>query len=403
MTASSWEAPAAAEGRRLKRVAVVVSEHAHEWEFGRALRIVDAVRRGAAAAHAPVEIVLATAGGMADPVPEALRQLPAGVRHRHVRWRLLDEGESRRALAYAGRPERAAGVHLVPDDGIQHLLDCDLWLVAAAGLSAAVLPLRPVVLMLEDWMHHAICGPGEVDSAGLVKAVGLAEGVVVFSDWMRDEAVHFLGADRRHVTRLPVPVPAFVMDRGPRSGAAASRHFVWCIDGRHPGHLAAAIRCLERYCGSQPPGLTCRIVPLCTAADGGPWLPEAVQGMADHPACQPLVDCASPAADDPARLAVELRDAAFLWYPGQAIDSRFMLAEAARCGLPCLVADAPANREFTAALGLDVAWADVHDDVAMAQALRVMTEWRGRDVGGVEPTAWDDSAADYWAALAVHA
>lgn len=402
MTASAWEASSAKDGRR-RRVAMVLSEHAHEWEFGRALRIAEALIRGAAAANASIEIVLATAGGMTDPTPEAFRRLPPGIRHRHVRWRLLDAGESRRALAYAGRPVCAASVHLVPDDGIRHLLDCDLWLVAAAGLSAAVLPLRPVVLMLEDWMHHAICGPGEVDPAGLVNAVDLAAGVVVFSEWMRDETVHFLGAERRRVARLPVPVPAVVVDRAPRRGAAAVRHFVWCIDGRHPGHLAAAIRCLEQYCGSQSPPLSCRIVPLRAQADGTPWLPEAVRAMAEHPLCRPLVDCASRAADDPGRLAAELRDAAFLWHPEQAVDSRFVVAEAARCGVPCLVADAPSTRECIAALGLDVAWADVHDQAAMGQALRAMPEWQGRDVAGVQSSEWDESATDCWAAVAEYA
>jgi glycosyltransferase involved in cell wall biosynthesis len=403
MTASSWEAPLADAGHRPRRVAVVVSDHAHAWEYGQTLRITDAVIRGAAAAGTSVEIVLATAGAMADPPPEIFRSLPQGVRHRHIRWRLLDAGESRRALAYAGQPECAAGVHLVPDDGIRHMLDCDTWLVTAAGLSAPVLPLRPVVLMLEDWMHHAICGPGDIDPASLVKAVGLAAGVVVFSEWMRDEAVHFLGADPRRVVRLPIPTPPVAVDRGAGRGANARRHFIWCVDGRHPGNVASAVRCLEQYCGAPSPPLPCRIVPLRTDTDGEPWLPEAVRSVTKNPACRAMVDCASRAADDPDRLAAELREAAFLWHPEQAVDSRYILAEAATCGVPCLAADAPSIREVTAALGLDVAWAQLHHHAAMVRALRAMPEWVGRDVVAAESHAGEDSAADYWAALAVHA
>ena len=68
-----------------------------------------------------------------------------------------DKDEARRAMRYAGyaewEPQRAEYLFAV-DDGIMQFADCDLWVVVSDQICAPLLPLRPVVHMVYDYIQH---------------------------------------------------------------------------------------------------------------------------------------------------------------------------------------------------------------------------------------------------------
>jgi hypothetical protein len=155
------------------------------------------------------EVVLATVSG--SETHEAYEASPQPVRG--FTWEAMDAEAAARAMYYAGlQPMRAGdsawgrmplGAYVVADDGIRHLCDCDVWIFMSPAAPAAFLPLRPFLVFADDDVHHA---SGALSPDGLrVVAENLtaAAGVLVWSDDMLQEVVHFYGVERDRVRLLP--------------------------------------------------------------------------------------------------------------------------------------------------------------------------------------------------------
>jgi glycosyltransferase involved in cell wall biosynthesis len=146
----------------------------------------------------------------------------------------------------------------------------------------------------------------------------------------------------------------------------------------------------------------CRIVPLEAANTVGEDLPlpEEVRGLLEDAAIDGHVVLACQPADSQEAIAAEAASAAFVWQPSPFDDGRLVVAEAARSGAGCLVADSPPNREIAAWLGshglaAGLAWADPADPVSIADALAA---------GVVRPASPSGNAADaIYAADAINA
>jgi len=168
-----------------------------------------AFRQGTQARGTPTEVVLVVPmGHESDRVFEEA-DLPV----RGFAWELLDGEASDRATYYAGltsmrslagqRGSRSLATHAVVDDGIRHLCDCDAWILAQATAPAAVLPLRPFLVIADASLHHA---SGQLPAESLrIAAENLAAsaGVLVFSEVMRQEVVDFYGVPDSQVRLLP--------------------------------------------------------------------------------------------------------------------------------------------------------------------------------------------------------
>lgn len=71
-----------------------------------------------------------------------------GLSSRMYEWESLDAETAARALAYAGYPVTVDHPALVPDDGIRHFTDCNLWVFLTPPATGIILPLRPFVMVM---------------------------------------------------------------------------------------------------------------------------------------------------------------------------------------------------------------------------------------------------------------
>ena len=360
--------------RTRPRIAVVLASDRGPWQESRAVEIARAVAGGAAAHGREVEIVLAPVGAAVAEPTSPLRGVAEPMRVRPHQWRVVQPDESRRAAAYAGVHGVAERVHLVPDDGIRQFLDCDLWLVVDPRLSAPLLPMRPSLVLLDDWLHHAAGTLSGDAIRSLADTVGSAGAVAVFSEWMRREANAFLGVREDRLVRLPRFLPR--RHDALRSAPEHADHFVWFVAPEPFEGLSIACEALRRAVRRHGGRTACRIVPLESAATVGEDLPlpEEVRGLIEDAAMDGRVVLSRQPADSQETIAAEASSAAFVWQPSPFDDGRLVVAEAARSGAGCVVADSPPNREIASWLGSHglaggLAWADPADPVSIADAL----------------------------------
>ena len=102
-----------------------------------------------------IEVVF---GHLDDPAcypKEALEDLPASIKRRPYRWRIVPHDEAVRACAYAGLSGSLKDqTYQAPDDGISQFADCDLWVVISDRLDLPLLPVRPHLLMVYDYIQR---------------------------------------------------------------------------------------------------------------------------------------------------------------------------------------------------------------------------------------------------------
>lgn len=155
------------------------------------------------------EVVLAAVSGSETHEAYEASQQPV----RGFTWEALDAEAAARAMYYAGlQPMRAGdsargrmplGAYVVADDGIRHLCDCDAWIFMSPVAPAAFLPLRPFLVFADDEVHHASGGLSAEGLRVVAENLTAAAGVLVWSDEMLQEVVHFYGVERERVRVLP--------------------------------------------------------------------------------------------------------------------------------------------------------------------------------------------------------
>lgn len=216
--------------RRTLRIAIVDDGSAQAGQQACLMGVAAAFTEGAGFCEFPVQFVLAVASAEAELGEADGGRMPV----RSWVWEALDEQACRRALFYDGRHGVAtslltAGTHVVADDGIRHLCDCDAWIFTRLRSPAPVLPLRPYLVMADDDLHHA---SGRL-SAEELRVVGsnlaAAVGVLVWSDEMQREVIDFYGVAAERVRLLPRPRACCVDKPEAAAGDAAEAGFVWFV------------------------------------------------------------------------------------------------------------------------------------------------------------------------------
>lgn len=227
---------------RSVRIAVVGEGGAGAQQRSCLAAVARAFQSGATSRGMQADIVLAVAAGSErERVYEA-----TGLPVRGFTWEVLDGEASDRALYYAGlAPLRPTGAgpaagrqpHAVADDDIRHLCDCDAWIFAHPTAPAALLPLRPFLVVVDDDMHHTAGTLSDTQLRIVADNLTAAAGVVVWSEAMQREVVDFYGVDEGRVRQLPrpsrcgrsrSPADGVVTEDGPFDGAL-EQGSVWFV------------------------------------------------------------------------------------------------------------------------------------------------------------------------------
>lgn len=398
--------PLPAAVRKKKRVAVLVPVKYRGGSLRGAKMLAEAIRLGSIKAGDEAEVVM---GHVDDPEVYSKRDFAdmcSAIKIRPFRWRHLDKSTAARAMEYAG----AGGAldheyYSVPDDGIQQFGDCDLWVVVSDRLELPLLPLRPAVLMVYDYLqrHLPVMKPGQ-DEVFLLSA-RRARRVLVTTEFTRGDAISYAGVPAERVVKLPMLAPEVKYHCNAES-LHRRPYFVWSTNAAPHKNHTAALEALRRYYDDLGGELDCLVTGVNSRGlrDGSQEnLRDAARILAASRSLRQRISVLGELQD--AQYAAVLRGARFYWHPAIIDNGTFGVVEAARLGIPSLSSDYPAMREMDTQFGLNLAFFPCSDPVVMAERLRWMQD-HAEERRALVPTA--EALADnsieqlsgaYWEAI----
>ena len=363
-----------ASRNKTMRIAVIVPVNYRGGSLSGAKLLAQAIDAGARRAGDQVEVILAHLDDADCYPPEEFAELPSSIKRRPYKWRLMDRHAASRAMAYAGLPcSMDAMSYQVPDDGINQFMDCDLWIMVSDRLEHSLLPLRPYVLMVYDYLQRYQPLLEQALNEKFIRAAHGAERVFVTTEFTRRDALQFAGLPDRRVVKLPMLAPQSPSCLPDAQAESGQPYFLWATNlAPHKNH-ENALKALKRYYERHDGRLACHV--------SGVGTDRLFQGKQAH--LKPLRKIVeeSPALKRQLRLLGELPEqpyhkalsaSVFLWHAGWIDNGTFSVVEAAHLGIPSLSSDYPAMHEIGAQFSLPLSWMDAHDPADMASRLKHM-------------------------------
>jgi glycosyltransferase involved in cell wall biosynthesis len=361
--------------RRRPRIGVLLSAPYRGGTLRSAKLLASALAHGSRQYGKEADVVLAYPESSPEGPEKWTAGLDEGISARTFRWSVFDQGSAVRAARFGGDAEWAPGSarYLVPDDGAQQFGDCDLWILVGDRLTLPLLPSRPYVLMVFDYVQRYCPELLNDDNYARLALARCAQRVLVTTRFTEQDALGYAGVPARNVVRLPMlaaPVGTREVSECP-----PPRYFLWTTNlASHKNHPVAA-QAMQEYFGSLNGGLDCYISGVHTEAllsSELPHLEAARKLMATSSACAERIRVVGELPD---RLYEErLARATFLWHPAIVDNGTLSAVEAAFLGVPCLSSRYPAMEEMNEEFGLGLTWCDARDPGAMARQLKWMEE-----------------------------
>lgn len=359
---------------KTKRIAVVLPVAYRGGSLRGAKLLAEAIRHGSAQAGEPADVVFAHLESEGDYSEDDFSDLHPAIKRRTFKWKYLTAREARRAMRYAGHDdwEPAAERYSVIEDSIKQLLDCDVWLILSDRLTSPLLPLRPIGLMVYDYLQRYVPILNGVAGQSFLEAARAAKRVFVTTEFTYQDALQYGGVKPGKVIKLPMLSPNF---SAYRLGTSSEKrdYFIWTTNAApHKNHVKA-LQALHIYYQQLEGTLHCKITGVGThqLLKAPPChLKATSSALEDNKALtERLTWCGNlPNAE----YQFLLSSAAFLWHPGSIDNGTFSVVEAASLGVPSLSSDYPAMREIDEQFTLGLAWMDASDALAMARALKEM-------------------------------
>ena len=361
--------------RSMKRIAVFLPVAYRGGSLRGAMLLARALTTGSRMAGDNIEVVFAH---LDDPVcypKESFGDLPTSIKRRPYRWRTVSREEAVRACAYAGLGGSLKDeTYQAPDDGISQFTDCDLWVVISDRLEFPLLPVRPYLLMVYDYLQRYQTLFDDDTNQEFVARAHSAEAVMVTTEFTAGDARQFAGIPAKKIKKVPMLAPEFVAsENSGRVVDESDSFFLWTTNlALHKNHENAfkALRLYyEKYGGS----LNCRVTGVDTR--------ELLKRDARHLRVLREIRSSSAAIKQHLKIEGELPEeryqaqlshAAFLWHPGRIDNGTFSVVEAAHLGVPALSSDYPAMREIDQQFELNLTWMDPEDPDNMARQIKRM-------------------------------
>lgn len=365
--------------KRKTRIAVIVPVSYRGGSLRGAKMLAQAIELGSRQAGQDAEVVLAYLDNSVKYPDEKFADLPATIKRRPYQWQLLKQDEAYRAMAYAGLERPMVSVtYQVPDDGIKQFTDCDLWVIVSDRLEYPLLPIRPYVLMVYDYIQRYESLLPQVINQQFIGAAHAAEQVFVTTEFTRQDAIQFAGLPSRKVCKLPMLASEFSAANSSAKNSITCKqdnysYFLWTTNlAPHKNH-ENALKALQIYYEQLDGQMECRVTGIDTK--------DMLKSNLLHLKSLPDIVATSSVLKRKLKLLGELPDlayqnqligCAFLWHAGRIDNGTFSVVEAAHLGVPALSGDYPAMREIDAQFGLNLSWMDTHSPNAMAKQLKMM-------------------------------
>lgn len=347
-----------------------------------------------------------------------LREL--GVMLRPFEWRTLDAATGHRALAFLGDAPPAQGSlgdMMVPDDGINNLLDCDFWLFVSDRLPRPVAPLRPTGHVIYDYIQQVRPDifPKGFDDGTFVLNAQRARFVLCTTPFTRDAAIQYAGVRRDRVSIVDMEIEIDLEQRaaGGRAPKTKRPWMLWPTNTSPHKNQLGALDALELYYGKHGGALDV----LCTGLNTD-WFDLGAAPRNEHQ--DPWIKSVRDRIENSrwlrrrVRMTGELSDpdyfaalagAQFVFHPALVDNGTYAATEGAWFGVPTLSHDYPAMRWMDERFRLSLAFCDFRDPRAGACALAAMASEAqarrallpGRDF--LRQHGWRQHARSFWATV----
>lgn len=305
---------------------------------------------------------------------QELDDMPTSILRREFTWKYLSKEQATRAMIYAGHDgwKASHSDYIMPDDGINSFYDCDLLVIISDRLAKPILPLRPIVLMVYDYLQRYVSIlPNGADCIYL-NAAFQAEKVLVTTDFTCSDALQYAGVDFNKVVKLPMLSPNFYSVNDYVESDCKS-YFIWTTNlSLHKNHLNA-IKALEIYYNELDGSLDCLITGVNSnkiLENELPHLNELKNIINSDEILRRRLKLSGELSDCKYRKALAL--ASFLWHPDRIDNGSFSVVEAAYLNVPSLSSDYPAMREINEQFSLNLTWTDSDSPQHMALMLKFM-------------------------------
>ncbi|WP_199445256.1 glycosyltransferase [Paenacidovorax caeni] len=364
--------------KKRKRVAVVLPVEYRGGSLRGALELVKALYIGSRQAEDAADIVFMHLDDSALYQDEDFSGLPEGVMRRPFKWRILSQPEARRAMYYAGFVDwiPVADNYIIPDDGVQQLADCDACLIVSDRLAYPVLPIKPIALMVYDYVQRYIPHFIGNEEQSFLAAARSANKVFVTTEFTHQDALQYAGVEPGRLRKVPMLIPEFSVFRDSLDVKKSCGHyFLWTTNAAPHKNHKNAVQALEIYYEELDGRWDCKITGANTKGILDSRLPH-LQALAEiFKRCAVLRRRVKWLGELPdCQYKKVLAEAEFLWHAGRIDNGTFSVVEAAFAGVPALSSDYPAMREMNAEFGLNMLWMDPASPRDMARKLKDMEQ-----------------------------
>ncbi len=358
--------------KKTKRIAVILPVEYKGGTLRGAKLLAQAIESGARQAGENVEVIFCHLDGFYT--DEDFSDLPISIRRRAYTWNILNREEANRALIYAGmeqtlKSDRYASV----DDKVSQLMDCDLLILVSDRLLFPLLPIKPYICMVYDYIQrYEKFLPTELNQQ-LINIAHSAERVFVTSNFTRNDAIQFAGLSDDKVVKVPMLAPKFLPTKTKTDDMTDRKYFLWTTNASVHKNHENAFKALTIYYDKYDGQLECHITGVNSNNLTKMELPHLIP-LREMVQKNAKLRCNVKFLGDLADSAYQsqLCHSMFLWHAGRIDNGTFSVIEAAWSGIPALSSDYPAMREINEQFNLNLSWMDPYDPENMAMQLKMM-------------------------------
>ncbi len=358
-----------------QKIAVIAATGIYDDIFSEVRLLAETLIKGSSLAGEEVDITLAYIEEESPRQDEELAKLRP-ISCRTFEWKILDKSSARSAMRFAGHDwEPSEDFYLIPDDGIQQLTECDLWIIFFNGLTCPVLPLRPYVLVADNYLPRYNRHLQNIDDSMCINSARLARHVLVTTEFARNDALQYAGIRQEKVSHVPMLFQHLDEKSSLPSRDHAENYFILEIEFAVGNSNLATIQALKDYYEIYDGQLDCRIIGQKKEA----FL------NAEQPYSNSIAEAINESRDLGCRVtwlgklpqkdrSEQFMNCNFFWYPENIGKTRCRVVEAAYFGAPTICADHPVMRELVTQFQLNLTWMDSRKPGQMAKQLKMMEE-----------------------------
>jgi glycosyltransferase involved in cell wall biosynthesis len=398
---------------KVARVAVILSHPYRGGTLDMVKLLAKLIKRGAEIHGTPLHVVFAHIKSNIYSDDDFRDLVENKIERRELQWKFVNRTEFEAIQKLSGyvisspRPR-----YCVPDDGINNLLDCDLWLLGVDRFDEPIAPLRPYCIFVHDYIQRYVPELFKQHiERGFFETTRDAIAVLANTPMTIEDVVQYVGVPRRKTMLVPHLVELEKDDvKPPRKKGT---YFIWTSNAAlHKNHFNT-LQGLARYYQTSKNALDCHVTGYDTHlfdvnnkdGDGSPF--EHIQKARDFLKKNPRIAKrikfhGELPSNEYLRILSEAR---FLLHSVVMDNGTLCAVEAAFYGTPVLSSDYPQMRYLSDRYQLQAVFFDPADHRMLAGRLHWMEQnWAAQrtllpDRDFLLNFSWRNLASEFWGKL----